>query len=245
MFQESLVESSPMLRSQNRWPALLAFALQCALAAAMLAIPLLHPELLPARLTSTSLHAPVPPVPKPPEPPRAVTRVVPISMAAMLGTPTVPSPAAEGARALLNLRGPAVDLGTAPPLGSATGLNGSSTGLPTGLTNSAPASPRVSVRPANTTTRISSGVSAGLLLAPIRPAYPAIARATRVEGSVVIEALISRVGSIESAHAISGPPMLQGAALAAVRSAHYRPFLLNGETTEVQTTITVSFHLGS
>jgi protein TonB len=71
-----------------------------------------------------------------------------------------------------------------------------------------------------------------------------VSRAAHVEGTVVIDAIISRAGSIESAHVLSGPPMLQAAALAAVRQARYRPFLLNGQPTEVQTTITINFRMG-
>lgn len=72
-----------------------------------------------------------------------------------------------------------------------------------------------------------------------------MARITHTEGSVVVDAIISRSGTIESAHVLSGPPMLQGAALAAVRQARYRPFLLDGQPTEVQTTITINFRMGS
>lgn len=59
------------------------------------------------------------------------------------------------------------------------------------------------------------------------------------EGAVIVEAIISKAGSIESLHVISGPAMLQTAALDAIRVVRYQPFRLNGEPTEVQTTITV------
>jgi protein TonB len=83
-----------------------------------------------------------------------------------------------------------------------------------------------------------------MLLAPIRPVYPAIARAARVEGTVVVEAVISRAGRIESLRVVSGPAMLQRAAMDAIREARYRPYRLNGEPTEVETTITVNFRMG-
>jgi len=82
-------------------------------------------------------------------------------------------------------------------------------------------------------------------LAPIEPVYPAIARAARVQGEVVLEAVISKAGRIESLHAVSGPEMLRGAALAAVQAARYEPYKLNGEPTEVQTTIRVVFRLAN
>jgi len=92
---------------------------------------------------------------------------------------------------------------------------------------------------------ISSGVSAGLLLHPIQPTYPAIAKAAHVEGTVTVHAIISKTGTIESASATSGPIMLQKAALDAIREARYRPYLLNGQPTEVDTTFVVNFRLGS
>jgi periplasmic protein TonB len=83
-----------------------------------------------------------------------------------------------------------------------------------------------------------------MLIVPIRPVYPMIAKAARVEGPVVVEAIISRTGTIESLHVVSGPQMLQSAALDAIREARYRPYRLNGEPTEVQTRITVNFRMG-
>jgi protein TonB len=73
--------------------------------------------------------------------------------------------------------------------------------------------------------------------------YPPIAISTRTEGVVVVEAIISKSGHIESAHATSGPELLRNAALEAIRNARYSPYLLNGQPTEVETTITVNFKL--
>lgn len=83
-----------------------------------------------------------------------------------------------------------------------------------------------------------------MLLTPIRPVYPAIARAAGVSGQVIISAVISGTGTIESLQVISGPQALRRAALGAIQAVRYRPFLLNGQPVEVQTTITVSFRLG-
>jgi protein TonB len=69
--------------------------------------------------------------------------------------------------------------------------------------------------------------------------------AVRVEKTVIVEAIISRSGTIESLHIVSGPPMLQQAAIDAIRAARYQPFQLNGSPTEVETTISVSFRMGS
>jgi protein TonB len=145
-------------------------------------------------------------------------------------------------RPLIDLTGNAVD----EPILAVGNMTGPvNPALPAGLV---PASPHVTVSPAPKPAgipSISSGVTAGLLLAPIRPDYPIIARTTRTQGTVVIQAIIARDGRIESAHVLSGPPLLQGAALDAVRSARYHPYLLNGQPTAVETTISIIFHLGT
>jgi protein TonB len=84
----------------------------------------------------------------------------------------------------------------------------------------------------------------GMLLLKTTPVYPPIAKAARVSGTVVLQATISKTGSIENLHVISGPAMLQQAAMQAVRSWRYRPYLLNNEPVEVETTVNVIFSLG-
>jgi protein TonB len=83
-----------------------------------------------------------------------------------------------------------------------------------------------------------------MLLSKSAPAYPPIAKAARVSGTVVLQATISKSGAIENLHVISGPAMLQQAALDAVKTWRYRPYLLNNEPVEVETTVNVIFSLG-
>jgi protein TonB len=92
--------------------------------------------------------------------------------------------------------------------------------------------------------KISSGVMAGMIVLKTTPVYPPIAKAARQSGTVVLQATISKTGSIENLHVISGPAMLQQAAQDAVRQWRYRPYLLNGEPVEVETTVNVIFTLG-
>ncbi len=77
-----------------------------------------------------------------------------------------------------------------------------------------------------------------------QPVYPAIAKAARISGTVVIHATISKTGTIENLQVIDGPPMLRQNAIEAVRQWRYRPYLLNGEPVEVDTTVNVVFSLG-
>src|SRR5262249_8228594 len=127
-----------------------------------------------------------------------------------------------------------------PPIfNPVTGMN-PATGIPDVLRTGTGGSPITSVAPTRSSAdpmRVSKGVLTGMLLSPIRPVYPAIARAAGISGSVVVEAVISKTGIIESLHVISGPEMLRSAALDAIRAARYQPFRLNGEPIEVETRI--------
>lgn len=243
MFEESLLESAHLLRTQNLWPAVAAFALQATIAATLLAIPIIHPDVVRLHTPRLEYTAPAATPPRPPPPPRQ--RV--ISEAANSSVSSVP--ASETAAA--TRRSPALDpnhfIDTPPEPGSSINMVSHGNSLDSTLTSIAAVPTHVALASASRAgpTRISLGVSAGLLLAPIQPIYPAIARAARQEGTVVIHAIISKDGRIESANAVSGPTILQGAALEAVRSARYRPFRLNGEPTEVDTTFSIIFHLGS
>lgn len=92
--------------------------------------------------------------------------------------------------------------------------------------------------------RVSSGVMEGTVIYKSTPVYPAIALAARIEGTVVLLATISKNGTIENLRVASGPEMLQQAAIDAVKTWRYRPYLLNGQPVEVETTVNVVFSLG-
>lgn len=89
---------------------------------------------------------------------------------------------------------------------------------------------------------ISAGVAVGMLLHRTPPVYPPEARAAYVAGTVVLQATISTEGAVENL-VISGPAMLQQAALDAIRTWRYRPYLLNGQPVAVNTTINIIFTL--
>jgi len=78
----------------------------------------------------------------------------------------------------------------------------------------------------------------------VQPTYPAIAKAARVSGTVVLQATISKQGTIENLRVVSGPAMLQAAAMDAVKNWRYKPYLLNGDPVEVDTQVNVIFSLG-
>ena len=83
----------------------------------------------------------------------------------------------------------------------------------------------------------------GNLVRRVQPLYPSLARSARVQGTVVLSAIISKAGTIENLRVLSGHPMLVAAAIEAVSQWRYRPYILNGEPIEVETQIVVSFSL--
>lgn len=91
--------------------------------------------------------------------------------------------------------------------------------------------------------RVSSGVSSGLLVKKVAPEYPPDARDAHIQGTVILHANIDKQGNVSNLELISGHPMLAPAAIEAVRQWKYRPYLLNGEAVEVDTTIQVNFVL--
>lgn len=239
MFEDSLVESRVgVVPPSKRWTMLASIGLQVAVAGVVITLPLLHPEALPFRYETPKVLMPL--MPKPPAP----VQVEHASSASLSSTMAMPN----SSRPLILSQSQGRDTASndAPsllPFGS--GMAGPDA-LPSGIGEGR--GPVVTVVPAKPPVgilHVSTGVSEGMLLAPIRPVYPAIARAAHVQGAVVVEAIISRTGTIESLHVVSGPLMLQAAALDAIRDARYRPYRLNGEPTEVQTTITVNFRLGA
>jgi TonB family protein len=90
---------------------------------------------------------------------------------------------------------------------------------------------------------ISAGIAVGLLIKKTAPVYPPIARSAHVSGTVVIQATISKGGSVENLRVISGPAMLRQSAQDAVKTWRFRPYLLDGEPVEVDTTVNVTFAL--
>jgi periplasmic protein TonB len=90
-----------------------------------------------------------------------------------------------------------------------------------------------------------SSMMEGSLIRKVQPIYPPLAKSARIQGPVVLFAVISKAGAIDNLHVVSGHPMLVQAALDAVKQWQYRPYILNQEPIEVETQITVNFLLGN
>lgn len=238
MFEDSLVESAGRIRTRSKWYAIGSFALEAALLAVFLLIPCLYPDLLPREALSTPLIAPPPPAVVAPTPqPAAVREVSSVQLAGLVAPALIPRHISTGDN--MQVTPPGMDIGL-DKQGNGDVLGA----IP--LPGSPPTPPPVVVRPKPAALlRVSSGVAEGHILVPIQPVYPAIARTARIQGTVVIEAIISSQGLIEQAHVISGQPILAQAALNAVSRARYRPFKLNGDAVDVETTISFNFVLGN
>jgi periplasmic protein TonB len=234
MFEDSLVESTGRIRTRRGGLAVGSFLLQAAILAVFILIPYLYPATLPRQTLAMLLTAPPPP-PAPANLPQSARLVhaVPVATLVSLHMPSrIPPHAAVNAAD-----------SSAPTMGA--GLENTGPATPGALQNLFEASgaptPRVVVEAG--LLRISAGVSEGRLLAPIHPVYPTIAKSARIEGTVVVEAVISKTGAVENARAVSGPPMLIQAAISAIAQARYQPYNLNGEPVEVETTINIIFRL--
>jgi protein TonB len=86
-------------------------------------------------------------------------------------------------------------------------------------------------------------VIAAKCLRQTKPVYPPMAILARVQGTVVLQAIIGRDGTVQDLKVVSGPALLIRAAMEAVKTWRYQPTLLNGEPVDVLTEISVNFTL--
>ena len=245
MFQDSLMESGGQISTRSRYYSIVGVAINSAVLVPLILWPLLHPLALPKQALTMLLVAPAPPVS-----PRPVSST-PIKRAASLAAAR---PTALSLQILAPSKIPTQisRIEEASPSGeSTTGMEN----LPGGTSGTAIGDifrdGAFTVRPVAAAAvqkkkaAISSGVMAGNKIAGSNPTYPAIAWAGRIQGTVTFAATISKTGSIENLRVTSGPPMLAAGALDAVKTWRYKPYLLNGEPVEVETTINVVFNLGN
>ena len=234
MFEDSTFESMGRIHTRSRGWMIATFAFNSSILLALIFIPLIYPEALPQIGRIILMEAPLAPVEetKPVARPEHASALQPQIQAGVLLAPSkipkqtyipvTPEPTPNTWLAL-------GDAGPGPG-GPNSPFNGNGTG--------------VNVLPAVEGTRhVSSGVMEGMLIHRVVPEYPAIARAIRLSGTVVLQATISRRGTIENLRVVSGPAMLQQAAIDAVKQWRYQPYLLDGQPVEVETTVNVQFTL--
>jgi protein TonB len=215
---------------------LLALGLNLSLLATMVIMPLMHPESLPARLVSSLVYVP-----------EAQPRIIARNQTLPAHPIASPAPMQLDLSRARTITQPTNSESGPPPAGggieifSMDGTGSVPGALPNNIFRPAqppavkPATPRVIT--------LSSGVAGGLLFYQTRPAYPPIAKATGTSGPVVLAATISSSGTIENLRVLSGNPMLRQAAVEAVKTWRYHPYLLNNQPVAVETTITINFSL--
>jgi protein TonB len=241
MFADSLLDSPWADRSRRGWTTLVSFAAQAIAVGGLLLLPLLYTQGLPQFQLISALIAPTPPPPPAPGPvrnahqttsnlssdgrvmaPRSVPREV-----LRLDESTAPPP--------LDIGGLSVPGGTGDPTAPNRVLSsigsGSNVVVP-------PPPPPPSTHPPRV-----SRMMEGNLIYRVQPQYPALARQARVQGAVILRAVITREGKIANLQVVSGHPLLVQSAMDAVLQWRYRPYYLNNEPVEVETQVTVNFTL--
>jgi protein TonB len=239
MFDDTL-NSSWDQRSRRGLTALTSFGLQALAVGGLLILPLLRPPGLPMlRQLSTpvSLGEPLAAPPTARAPARGNSAALLNPQAIILRAPTqiprdMPTSSDDG---------PSQAGAPGPYIPGISGL-GSRNGVPIAL-GPAP-SPVLPPAPAPAAVLVRlSHMREGDLIRKILPVYPPLARTARIQGQVVLQAVISRQGAIENLKVLAGHPLLVRAAMEAVRQWLYRPYVLNNEPVEVETQITVNFSL--
>lgn len=260
MLEDSLFASRPSARTKKPATLALSVVVHGALGAALVLIPLFQSQVLPQIPLFEPLRPPVGlgnraiPVVGTPKPPSGASTKAP-ELSALIAPIVIPTKIALG-----EVDGPSTNLGYTPSLGGFGGA-GTGGGSPFGTDffsvsavppplppPPAPAPPPPPPAPDSlppTPVRRSQGVVQSNLIHTVQPIYPRLAIATRTQGTVILEAVITREGTIDSSRlrVLTGHTLLESAAVDAVRQWRYRPTLLNGQPVEVITTITVNFTL--
>ncbi len=230
MFEDSTFESLGRIRTRSRGWMIATSAFNGSILLALILIPLLYPSRLPQMALTFFVEAPHTPVPeaKPQQIPKnAVIVKTQYPGDAFTAPRRIPTTIVMADRPEIIEGVNVAELDSGPgnnPFGSQ-------------------ANPPIVRQQPRGPVRVSGMAIEGLLIDKRLPVYPAIAKATGAQGTVVLAATISRSGTIENLRVVGGPQMLQQAAIDAVSVWRYRPYLLNGEPVEVETTINVIFKL--
>jgi protein TonB len=237
MFEELVVSSPHGKKTSKSWTMVVSFAFQATFLGILLLIPLIYTEALPKAMLATLLVAPPPPPPPPPPP--AQVQVIRRPPVHLMDAGKLMAPKAIPKNITIIKEEAEPDMG-----GTAGGVvggiaGGSMGGVIGGVVGGIPAPPK----PAQSRIKVGGNVTAARIVNRTAPVYPALARQTRISGTVRLHAIIAKDGTVQQLEVISGHPLLVQAALDAVRQWRYQPTLLNGEPVEVDTTVDVIFSL--
>ena len=237
MFEDSTFESTGKIKTRSRRWMLLTLAVNGTILAILVLLPLIYPGALPSHIIPTLLVAPEAPKPEVRQEPVRVQRATAhnfseLDQGRIVAPGTIP-------RTIISPKAP--ELGFKSDDLAAAGGPGVVGGTGSGVFRGNAVT--VVRTPVQGTIHLPSRLVEGFVVYKSIPPYPAIAKVAHTEGTVVLQAMISKAGTIEGLHVISGPAMLQQAALDAVKNWRYKPYLLNGQAVEVETTVNVIFKL--
>ena len=237
MFEDSTFESTGRIKTRSRRWMFAALILNGSILVALVLIPLIYPDALPSHFIPPLLVAPAAPQPETPPPTVHVRAAAPHDFPEMIGRTIVMPTRIPASITAPSEPEPGFDRNIATEIGSnGPGGNGEN---PFG-----PRSPVIVVHPpVPSSVHLPSKLVEGFLIYKNVPQYPVIAKTVGQQGTVVLQATISKSGTIENLQVISGPPMLQQAAIDAVKTWRYRPYLLNQQAVEVETTVNVIFRI--
>ena len=247
-FADVLLEVDGKDKRRRKWAATSSVLIQCAVLGLLLLVPLFFTEALPKAQLLTLLVAPPPPPPPPPPAaaPIPVQVVRRVQTDIMDGRLRAPSRIPQRVQMIQEDEAPPPLVGGGVIGGVVGGVPGGQIGgVIGGIISSANTNvPKLQVAPPKRV-RVSSGVVSGMIVKKVEPDYPMIARTARIQGDVVLNAVISKEGMIENLKVESGHPLLIQAAIAAVRQWRYRPFFVSGEPVEVETRVIVTFRFSN
>ena len=222
------------LGSQSRYTLSVSIAVHAVIAACVVIAPLMATDVLPTPRTVIGAFAaqPAPPPPPPPAAPPSVRTVKPVP--ATQSTSAAPLEASDSIEP---------EETTASAIGQPGGVPG---GLPNGVVGSTGLLPTVPMSPPAGQTQplpVGGRIKEPAKLRHVPPIYPTIAQQARVEGRVIIEAIIGVDGRVKEARVLLSKPLLDQAALEAVKQWVFTPTLLNGVPVPIKMTVTVNFQL--
>lgn len=236
MFADSLLESAPHSQHRSAWTKLASVLVQSLALLVMLAIPLLQVERLQIipPLPSIRMTNVQPPPAVQSEPVRSYS-AAPTIEREFVQPNRIPSTIP---RIHDEAQPPAAEFGNSPCIGNCGSAIPVTNILSLGSPMPIVSQPHPPARPPRV-----SQMQLGDLIHKVIPEYPIAAKQLRIQGAVVLQALVGKDGRVEHVQLISGPPLLVQPAMHAVEQWEYRPYLLNHEPMEVQTQVTVNFVL--
>jgi protein TonB len=238
MFDDLLESTNEKKKTNKGWSVILSGLLQAVILSVLILIPLIYTEALPKAMLSTLLIAPPPPPPPPPPPAVVKTIVKPVARLIQSGKLMQPRAIPKEVAVFKEAELP-------PDVINNTGVTGGVFGgIPGQGMVSGPVAPPPPKPSAPTRVKQGGNVTAASIITQTRPLYPPLARQARIQGNVVLHAIIDKDGKVAQLEVISGHPLLVQSALDAVKQWRYKPTTLNGDPVEVDTTITVTFTMG-